>query len=69
MSMTSSPNDQPGVPAPATAINLDTIERDLADIEAALTRLDNGTYFTDEVTGQPIPDTVLEANPLARRNP
>ena len=67
--MTSSPNDQPDVPAHAAAVDLDTIERDLADIEAALTRLDNGTYFTDEVTGQPIPDAVLEANPLARRNP
>ena len=50
-------------------IDLDAIERDLADVEAALARLDNGSYFTDEVTQQPIADAVLEANPLARRNP
>ena len=50
-------------------IDLDAIERDLADIEAALARLDNGTYFTDEVTGQPIDDVLLITNPLARRNP
>ena len=50
-------------------IDLDAVERDLADVEAALARLDNGSYFTDEVTGQPIADAVLEANPLARRNP
>ena len=68
MSDLSSPASGAAVPAPKS-VDLDAIERDLADIEAALTRLDNGTYFTDEVTGQPIPDTVLEANPLARRNP
>lgn len=41
----------------------------LADVEMALNRLDAGTYWVDEVTGQPLPDAVLEANPLARRNP
>ena len=45
------------------------IERDLADIEMALSRLDAGTYWVDEITGQRLPDAVLEANPLARRNP
>ena len=52
-----------------TLIDLDAIERDLADVEMALSRLDAGTYWVDEITGQPVPDTVLEANPLARRNP
>jgi RNA polymerase-binding transcription factor DksA len=52
-----------------TLIDLDAIERDLADVEMALSRLDAGTYWVDEISGQPLPDAVLEANPLARRNP
>lgn len=52
-----------------TALDLDTVERDLAGVEAALNRLDAGTYWTDEVTGQPIDAAVLEADPTARRNP
>jgi len=47
--------------------SIDAIEKDLADVEAALARLEAGTYWTDEVTGQPIPDEVLNRNPLARR--
>ena len=47
--------------------SIDSIEKDLADVEAALARLEAGTYWTDEVTGQPIPDEVLSRNPLARR--
>ncbi|GDX26490.1 hypothetical protein LBMAG12_08640 [Actinomycetes bacterium] len=50
-------------------IDLDAIEKDLADVETALNRLDAGTYWTDEVTGQPLPDSLLEGSPLARRNP
>lgn len=53
----------------STAIDLDAVERDLADVEMALSRLDAGTYWVDEISGQPLPDAVLEANPLARRNP
>jgi RNA polymerase-binding transcription factor DksA len=52
-----------------THIDLDAVERDLADVEMALSRLDAGTYWVDEITGQPLPDALLEANPLARRNP
>ncbi len=64
--MTSFPPEQ----SPATTIiDLDAIESDLADVETALARLDAGTYWTDEITGAPIADAVLEANPLARRNP
>lgn len=48
-------------------LDLDRIERDLAGVEAALARLDDGTYWTDEVTGRPIPDDVLAADPVARR--
>lgn len=47
--------------------DLDAIEADLAGVEAALTRLDAGTYFTDEVTGEVIDEDLLAANPLARR--
>ena len=49
------------------AADLDRIERDLAGVEAALQRLDAGTYWSDEVTGDPIPDQVLIADPVARR--
>ncbi len=50
-----------------TVIDLDVIETDLAGVEAALSRLAEGTYWTDEVTGEPIPDEVLSADPTARR--
>jgi RNA polymerase-binding transcription factor DksA len=49
------------------AIDLDAIERDLAAVERALERLSDGIYWTDEVTGEPIPDHVLVADPTARR--
>ncbi len=49
------------------AIDVNRIESDLHDVDAALTRLADGTYWTDEVTGQPIPDEVLARNPIARR--
>lgn len=49
------------------ALDLDRLERDLAGVEAALGRLDDGTYWTDEVTGEPIPAEVLAADPVARR--
>ena len=50
------------------APDLDRIERELADVETALARLEDGTYWTCEVTGAPIPDHVLAANPVARRS-
>lgn len=53
--------------SPDTPPDLDAIERDLADVEEALARLEAGTYWTDEVTGERIPDDVLMRNPLARR--
>ena len=49
------------------AVDLDSIERDLADVEAALARLDAGTYWTDEVTGDDIPHDILDRFPLTRR--
>jgi DnaK suppressor protein len=47
---------------------LEQLERDLAEIEAALQRLDEGTYGIDEVTGDPIAPERLEAYPVARTN-
>jgi RNA polymerase-binding transcription factor DksA len=49
-------------------LDLDAIERDLADVDAALTRLDNDTYWVDEVTGQLLSADLLAAQPTARRN-
>ena len=56
-------------PTPATEprLDLDGIERDLADVELALARLDSGEYWTDEVTGAAIPDEHLAEHPTARR--
>jgi len=50
-----------------TPLDLDAVERDLAAVETALQRLSDGTYWTDEVTGEPIPEHVLAADPTARR--
>jgi RNA polymerase-binding transcription factor DksA len=47
--------------------DLDHVGRRLAAVEAALERLDAGTYWTDEITGEAIPDHVLQADPVARR--
>ena len=47
--------------------DLDAVARDLDGVDAALRRLDDGSYWTDEVTGAPIPDEVLAADPVARR--
>ncbi|HEY0520418.1 MAG TPA: hypothetical protein VGC84_13065 [Ilumatobacteraceae bacterium] len=52
---------------PETPLDLDAIERDLADVEVALTRLDAGTYWTDEITGVDLPHDLLLTNPTARR--
>ncbi len=47
---------------------LEQLENDLAEIEAALHRLDEGTYGIDEVSGEPIEPQRLEAYPTARTN-
>ena len=48
-------------------IDLERIAADLDGVDAALRRLDDGTYWNDEVTGAEIPDQVLAADPVARR--
>lgn len=47
--------------------DLDRLATEIADVEHALERLDDGSYWTDEVTGEPIGDDVLAADPTARR--
>jgi RNA polymerase-binding transcription factor DksA len=47
---------------------LGDLETELADIQDALDRIDNGTYGIDEVTGKPIDPARLEAVPTARTN-
>ena len=63
--------DQPGAAAPAVtaALDLDGIGQDLAGVEAALARLDTGTYWVDEVTGAALSEDLLAAHPTARRSP
>jgi RNA polymerase-binding transcription factor DksA len=48
-------------------LDLDGIERDLADVEVALARLEAGTYWADEVSGADLPAEVLATNPTVRR--
>lgn len=57
----------PSAATEADPVDLDAIERDLNAVDVALNRLADGTYWTDEVTGEPIPDHVLTHDPTARR--
>jgi len=59
------PDAKPSV-ATTPGIDLDAIQRDLEGVQAALERLNEGTYWTDEVTGDTIPSEVLDAFPLTR---
>lgn len=45
---------------------LEQVEAELADVEHALERLENGSYGTCEACGEPIDDARLEAQPAAR---
>ena len=45
---------------------LEQVEAELADVEHALRRLEDGTYGTCEACGQPIDEARLEALPAAR---
>ncbi len=47
---------------------LEQLETELAEIQAALRRIDEGTYGIDEVTGDPIAPERLDAFPIARTN-
>lgn len=45
---------------------LDSLERELRDLEAALERIDDGSYGTCEACGEQIDVARLEARPAAR---
>jgi RNA polymerase-binding transcription factor DksA len=47
---------------------LEQLEFELAELQAALERIDNGTYGIDEVTGEAIDLGRLEVLPAARTN-
>ena len=49
-------------------LDLDAIEQDLEGVDIALARLDQDTYWTDEITGQPLSKDLLATKPTARRN-
>lgn len=51
------------------SVDLEPIAIDLADAEAALARLDAGTYWTSEISGVELPDELLATNPATRRLP
>ncbi len=60
--------DEPVAAAEPPGIDLSRIDHDLAGVEAALRRLDDGSYWTDEITGDPLDEALLVADPVARRN-
>jgi RNA polymerase-binding transcription factor DksA len=45
---------------------LDSLEKQLKDINSALEKIANGTYGTSEISGKPIERERLEANPATR---
>ena len=47
---------------------LEQLEAELAELQAALARVDAGTYGIDENTGDPIDPARLDALPTARTN-
>ena len=47
---------------PDSPLNLDAIEADLAGVDVALSRLNDGTYWTDELTGAPLDAALLESH-------
>lgn len=66
---TEAPSNETAAAPAAPTLDLAAIEADLADVEVALTRLDAGTYWTCEVTGQPLSDELMAAEPTRRRAP
>jgi RNA polymerase-binding transcription factor DksA len=46
---------------------LPQVAADLDGVEVALARLDDDSYFTCEVCGEPIPGSLLSAAPTGRR--
>ena len=59
----------PAIVIPGDDVDLDEIAAGLDAVAAALQRLDDGSYGIDHVTGQPIDNAVLAADPTATRTP
>jgi RNA polymerase-binding transcription factor DksA len=60
---------EPAADAPTGMLDLEEltrIEGELADVERALQRLDDGSYGTCEACHEPLGDEVLAATPAAR---
>lgn len=51
---------------PVDVAALDQLERDLDAVDAAIARLDDGTYGLDAATGAPIDDALLAEDPTRR---
>jgi RNA polymerase-binding transcription factor DksA len=58
-------SDETGTPS--NDLDIGQIAAELENVATALTRLRDGTYWTDEVTGEELPDEVLAADPTRRR--
>ena len=67
--MDSAVDTEPSTEPDTEPIDLDRVERDLDDVQAALVRLNDGHYWTDEVTGEALPNDFLADNPTARTVP
>jgi len=58
-------SDETGTPS--NDLDIDQIAAELDNVATALTRLSDGTYWTDEVTGEELPAELLAADPTRRR--
>ncbi len=58
-------SDETGTPS--NDLDIHQIAAELDNVATALTRLSDGTYWTDEVTGEELPAEVLAADPTRRR--
>lgn len=66
MTVPPDPVDPERVHLDALRRTIEAVESELGDVEAALERLEAGTYGSCEVCGQPIEDSRLEAHPSTR---
>jgi RNA polymerase-binding transcription factor DksA len=63
---TGGPSEPESAVAEGYASILEQVEVELADVEHALKRLDDGTYGVCEACGEPISASRLESSPAAR---
>lgn len=52
--------------SPTQGPDLERVAQDLSDVERALERLEDGSYFTDEITGGPLSEELLAKQPTRR---